>query len=180
MSLLKCRCLINGGSSYVWTHNFLVVSIMPKPLDWGSRRGLNCSSWVTENQISFDDETTIRLIKKVAFSISGCGSVGRVVASNSRGLRFESSHRQKSILNVFTVNCIEKTKIKKKRPMIAHLFKKVVFYPRNLDSIWGSSGRSCRSRVSNFCLKEYLPPTKRSRNTLPELEPSQEKILFCK
>ena len=25
---------------------------------------------------------------------SGCGSVGRVVASNTRGPRFESSHRQ--------------------------------------------------------------------------------------
>ena len=30
---------------------------------------------------------------------SGCGTVGRVVASGSRGLRFESSHRQKFILN---------------------------------------------------------------------------------
>ena len=32
---------------------------------------------------------------------SGCGSVGRAVASNSRGLRFESSHQQKIILNVY-------------------------------------------------------------------------------
>ena len=33
---------------------------------------------------------------------SGCGSVGRVVASNTRGPRFESSHRQKFtyILNI--------------------------------------------------------------------------------
>ena len=31
----------------------------------------------------------------------GGGSVGRVVASDSRGLRFESSHRQKFILNIY-------------------------------------------------------------------------------
>ena len=47
------------------------------------------------------------------------GSVGRAVASDSRGLRLEFSHRQIFILNV-TVNCIEKTKIKKKRPEMAH------------------------------------------------------------
>ena len=32
---------------------------------------------------------------------SGCGSVGRAVASNTRGPRFESSHRQKFI---YTLN----------------------------------------------------------------------------
>ena len=31
---------------------------------------------------------------------SGCGSVGRTVASNSRGPRFKSHHRQKFILNI--------------------------------------------------------------------------------
>ena len=31
----------------------------------------------------------------------GCGSVGRAVASNSRGRRFESSHWQKCILNIY-------------------------------------------------------------------------------
>ena len=31
---------------------------------------------------------------------SGCGSVGRVVASDFRGLRFESSHRQKLYLKL--------------------------------------------------------------------------------
>ena len=57
---------------------------------------------------------------------SGCGSVGRTVNSDTRGLRFESSHRQKIIyiehLSTSTV-CVEKTKIKKKRPGMAH-FKK--------------------------------------------------------
>jgi len=43
---------------------------------------------------------------KVAFVLfnlwgSGGGSVGRAVASNSRGPRFESSHQQKFILNIY-------------------------------------------------------------------------------
>ena len=42
---------------------------------------------------------------------SGCGSVGRVVASKTRGLRFESRHRQNFNLIVFTL--VEKTIIKK-------------------------------------------------------------------
>ena len=46
---------------------------------------------------------------------SGCGSVGRAVASDARGLQFESSHRQTFILDIylFTVNCVEKKKMKK-------------------------------------------------------------------
>ena len=32
---------------------------------------------------------------------SGCGSVCRAVAFNSRGLQFESSHRQKFILDIY-------------------------------------------------------------------------------
>ena len=53
---------------------------------------------------------------------SGCGSVGREVAFDSRGPRFESHHWQKFILNILLST--EKTKIKKKRPGRAHLFKK--------------------------------------------------------
>ena len=55
---------------------------------------------------------------------SGCDSVGRAVASYVRGLRFKSSHRQTFIsdINFFTVNCIEKTKIKKKRPRMTQFF----------------------------------------------------------
>ena len=45
---------------------------------------------------------------------------GRVVASNSRGPRFGSSHWQKNKWILFPVNWIEKTKIIKKRPWMAH------------------------------------------------------------
>ena len=57
----------------------------------------------------------------------GCGSVGRAVASDARGLWFESSHRQTFILDIYllTVHCIEKTKRKrKKRPEMAHFIIK--------------------------------------------------------
>ena len=43
---------------------------------------------------------------------SGCGSVGRAVASDTRGLRFESSNQQ-TFNHIIIINCIEKTKIKK-------------------------------------------------------------------
>ena len=41
---------------------------------------------------------------------SGCGSVGRVVASDTRGPRFKFSHWQKIIYmeQLFTVNCVLK------------------------------------------------------------------------
>ena len=40
----------------------------------------------------------------------GCGSVGRAVASDTRGVQFESSHRQKfiNIEHLNTVNCVLK------------------------------------------------------------------------
>ena len=47
---------------------------------------------------------------------SGSGSVGRAVASDTRGPRFESFHLQNLYVTLLTVNCIEKKKIKKKRP----------------------------------------------------------------
>ena len=54
------------------------------------------------------------ILKKIATTVgSGCGSVDRAVASNTRGLWFKSSHQQNFILKIFTVNC-EKTKIKEK------------------------------------------------------------------
>ena len=54
--------------------------------------------------------------KKEIFLGRGCGLVGRVVASNTRDLRFEFSDRQ----IVSNINCIEKTKMRKKSPGMAH------------------------------------------------------------
>ena len=42
-----------------------------------------------------------------------------MVASDTRGPRFESSHRY-TLYYLYTINCIEKTTTKKKRPRMAH------------------------------------------------------------
>ena len=49
----------------------------------------------------------------------GCGSIGRAVAFDTRGPHFESSHWQ-TLNYLYTVNSIEKTKIKKKMLGMAH------------------------------------------------------------
>ena len=52
-----------------------------------------------------------------------CGSVGRAVASDTRGPWFEFSHQQIHKEHLFSANYFEKTKIKKMRPCLAHLKK---------------------------------------------------------
>ena len=55
---------------------------------------------------------------------SGCGSVGRAVAYNgTRGLQFESRHRQNFIQNLYLMLTVEKTKNEKNRPGIAPVKK---------------------------------------------------------
>ena len=49
--------------------------------------------------------------------------VGRAVASDTSGPRFESVIVKLYIEHLFIVNCIEKTKIKKKRPELADFVK---------------------------------------------------------
>ena len=71
------------------------------------------------------------------------GSVGRAVASDSRGPRFKSSHRQ----NLDSVNCIEIWKDenkRKKRPGMAHFWKNVkLFSVLNLMSRFEPWPRGC-------------------------------------
>ena len=58
------------------------------------------------------------------FSGSGFGSVGRAVASNTRGPQFESSHWQKFIYilnNCLLSTVYWKDENKEKRPGMAHL-----------------------------------------------------------
>ena len=54
---------------------------------------------------------------------SGCDSVGREVDSDTRGPQFECSYRQILYWTLFSVNCIEQTRIKKKRPGMAHFLE---------------------------------------------------------
>ena len=53
----------------------------------------------------------------------GCGSVGRAIASNFR-VRGSNPVIGKILHRTLTINCIEKTKIKKKRPVFAHFLQK--------------------------------------------------------
>ena len=55
----------------------------------------------------------------------GCGAVGRAVDSEARDIQFESRHRPFYLLpiTVTGVNCIERTKIKKKRNRMDNFFK---------------------------------------------------------
>ena len=82
---------------------------------------------------------------------SGCGSVGRVVASNTRGPRFESSNRQDFIMNIFTVNCWKVEKKRKKRPGMAQWKNK-----RKCESRGFSSSRWCNRFGSKWNLNFYL------------------------
>ena len=66
----------------------------------------------------------LNYLKKKIRSGSGCGSVGRAVTFNTRDPRFDSSHPQNFIEHLFIINCIEKTKINKKRPGVAHFLKR--------------------------------------------------------
>ena len=74
---------------------------------------------------------------------SDCCSVGRAVASTTRGPWFESSHCKFNIEHLFTVNCIEKMKIKNKRPGMDHIKKSWAI-------ILG--GKNCQN-----CLKRLFP-----------------------
>ena len=69
---------------------------------------------------------TIKLSNPRQEKVSGCGSVSRAVASNAKGPRFESSHQQTLISDIylFNINGIKMTKIVKKRPGMAQFFVK--------------------------------------------------------
>ena len=77
---------------------------------------------------------TINLALSVSNKGSGCGSVGIAVASDTIGPRFEFSHWQKFVFNKFTVNCIEKRKIKKKVAWNGPSGFVCAFHPAALDS----------------------------------------------
>ena len=52
-----------------------------------------------------------KLVKILIMVGSGCGSVGRAVASDTRGLRIESSRQQLFFINfeqLYTVKCVLK------------------------------------------------------------------------
>ena len=75
---------------------------------------------------------------KLFLMVSGCGSVGRAVASDARGPQFKSSYWQTFISDIylFTVNSIEKTKIKIKIGHDWPMFKTVSNFTHYADVIY--------------------------------------------
>ena len=53
---------------------------------------------------------------------SGCGAVGRVVAYDTRGPGFDSSHCQLLLNNYLLLTVCRNEENKEKRPGMAHLF----------------------------------------------------------
>ena len=63
--------------------------------------GKKCISWTVQMLFSFCYHNKNTLGQWL------CGSVGRAVASDDRGLRFDSSHRQ-NLLNLFLLSTVLK------------------------------------------------------------------------
>ena len=82
-------------------------------------KALQLYSWYNSRVINYDRisafirlKTGMPITRRKVEVGSSCGSVGRAVASDTRGPRFESSHQQ-NLHYLYTVNSIEKTKISK-------------------------------------------------------------------
>ena len=60
------------------------------------------NAWWREKNLASKENSKLETNKRTNNKMkgSGCGSVGRVVDSESRGPQFESSHRQKIMLNI--------------------------------------------------------------------------------
>ena len=107
---------------------------------------------------------------------SGCGSVGKAVASNTRSQRLKSSHEQNFRLNIFTVNCKNKRKM---WPGKAHLN----------NSLWHDQTESIIFQVEKvlnfivrtfFCLRRQLKGISSLRWDSPFMSSFLFLFLVCK
>ena len=64
---------------------------------------------------------------------SGCGLVGRAIASDDRGQWFDYSHRQDFIMDIFTVNCWKDGNKEKRGREWPNFFNKRSTYDRKLQ-----------------------------------------------
>ena len=101
---------------------------------------------------------------KLDYLGSGCGSVGRAVASDTRGPRFEYSHRQKFIYWTF-IYCGLFWKDENKEKIMAHFLKKLDYFllwhlitlrksSRKIDIIWQIAQRKTNSLDEAWRKKE--------------------------
>ena len=126
----------------------------------------------------------------------GSDCVGRAVASDSRDPRFESRHQQTFIEHLFTVNCVEKTKIKKKEA-VNDPFKKIMVKLRPFDLLqglrhfWGdekgkkrinptSIDIGYRSNIQYFIFSLKRSPKRRQQKKIRSISKEFGKMDFCK
>ena len=79
------------------------------------------SKWYQRWGNFFLNRNSCLIIKFTTEEGSSCGYVDKAVASLNIGPQFKSSHQHIFCRTFFAVNCIEKMKIKKKRPGIPRL-----------------------------------------------------------
>ena len=128
LSVMPSLCVLY----YVYLTLFLslylfVLLLYSITLPYYISNNLRLSTFILVIQFEYSQKSEL---EEVSLLGSGCGTVGRVVASNTRGLWFECSHWQNLywiFVYLFTISCIENTKINKKRPRMAHFFKKEIY-----------------------------------------------------
>ena len=111
---------------YFLLHNLVTVAEMKI----NSTRSITERKRWTMKQHRF---VIVRVGGKRRVRLVRCGSVGRVIASDARGPRFESSHRQNFTMNIFTVNCWKTTTKKKRGREGPFLIKAPTFTERNTE-----------------------------------------------
>ena len=96
----------------------IAVSIVPSFVHFSQKKEQHSNRLLTDTLTTFPRWTNAWPLQ------DGCGTVGRVTASQTMELQLESNHRQ----FYFTVNCLEKTEIeKKKKARMGHVKKLATF-----------------------------------------------------
>ena len=92
------------------------------------------------------------------------------MASDSRGPRFQSSHQQTFVSDIylFTINCIEKMKMKKKWPGIAHYLENIFLSKLRLANFSKTEDRSVCSFLNCQNLKKLLPQVSQFEDVLQQ------------
>ena len=89
--------------------------------------------------------------QKQLLALSGCVSIGRAVAFNTRGSLFESSHWW-NFMDLVIINCNGRMKIKKKRLGMAHVKKTFVTLTLSLSL---SHTHTLNHSLSEWLLTSY-------------------------
>ena len=112
------------ASSYVFVHGMslnLLICTFNMKMSLTLVTGAYLSTWKLTEYLKSRTKIFPVTIRQLG---SGCGAVGRAVAYDTRGPRFESSHRQ-LLLNIYLLLTVcRKDENKEKRPGMAHLLKK--------------------------------------------------------